>query len=124
MVFFLEKKWPRLILAACLAFATLGVFTFAELEPLRSVHFQEDNPVSGGFFIPVDFSLDCLAEGETIISKARGYSFSPVRNGALRVLTFPGIQNTGSVPAESPLSKNERTTYLYIKNTIPLKFRT
>jgi hypothetical protein len=121
MALFLEKKWPRLILAAYLTVAVMGIFTFLAVEPLRSVDFSADEPFSGGFFTPIDLPIDCLAESQTI-STARGHSFSPLRTGSLR-LVLPGAQHTGAVFVQSFLKAIEQVTYLNKKNTILLKLR-
>jgi hypothetical protein len=123
MALFSGKKWPRFILAAYLAFATMGIFTFLAVEPLRAVDFLEDEPLAGGFFTPIDYTIDCLAEGETIMGRAGGYSFSPVRNGAPRVPMFAGTQTIDSVLTQSSLGAIEKINDLNIKSTILLKLR-
>jgi hypothetical protein len=123
MALVLGRKWLRLILAAYLAVAVLGIFTFIATEPLRSIDFWGDKPVSGGFFTPIDLSIDCLAEGTTIMSKARGHSFSPLRAGALRMAAPPGAQYTGTVPVQSSFRAIETVNHRTIKNAILLKLR-
>jgi hypothetical protein len=123
MGLFSKKKWLRLVLAASLTIATMGIFTFIAVEPLRAIDFLEDRPVSGGFFMPIDYTIDCLAEGITITNKGRGYPFSPLRNGHLRILTLVGIKNTGSVLDQFSLTVIEKINHRNIKNTILLKLR-
>ena len=121
MVLFLERKWPCPILAICLTVAIMGLFTFAAAEPLRSVDSWDDAPFSGNFFTSIDITIDCLAEDETIMSRARGGSFSPLRSGALMPV---GFQNTGLVFMQSSLKKSENINRPTIKNGLPLKLRT
>ncbi|GHV57306.1 hypothetical protein AGMMS49579_22980 [Spirochaetia bacterium] len=123
MVLFLEGKWPRLILAAYLAIAIMGLFTFAAAGPLRSLDSWDNDPFSESFFTSIDLAIDCLAEGETIMSRAGRYSFSPLRTGFLRLLMLNAPQNAGSVLAQSSLKAIEKVNYLDIKNTILLKLR-
>jgi hypothetical protein len=122
MALFLEQKWPRLILAAYLACAIIGIFTFVATEPLRSADFLADAPFSGGSFTQVELPIDCLAEGQTIMSKARGHSFSPLRAGFLRFVVS-GVQNSGAVLAQPSLKVIEEVNSLTIKKSIPLKLR-
>jgi hypothetical protein len=121
MILFLRGKWPCLILAAYLAVAIMGLFTFAAAEPLRSVDLWDDEPESDVFFALIDFTIDCLAEGETVMSRARGYSFSPLRTGSLRILMLIGLQYAGFVLIQSSLKKSEKVNYLTIKNAVLLK---
>ncbi|GHU81763.1 hypothetical protein FACS189468_4980 [Spirochaetia bacterium] len=123
MVLFLEGKASRLILAAYLVFAVPGIGAFAATEPLRSIVFSGDTPISEGFFTPVELTIDYLAEGETMMNKAGGYSFSPLRTGALRILMPSGVPNTGSVPAQLCLKTAEKAHHPDIKNAAPLKLR-
>jgi hypothetical protein len=116
MAVFLERKWPRLFLAAYLALSILGIFTFMAVDPLRSIDFGEDRPVSGSFFTSIDLPIGCLAEDTTITSKARGHSFS-------MVLPF-GTPNTGIVLAQLSLRAVEKASRLTKNNVIPLKLRT
>ncbi|GHV07353.1 hypothetical protein FACS189485_17570 [Spirochaetia bacterium] len=123
MALFLERKWPCLILAACLTVAIMGLFTFAAAEPLRSVDSRDDDPFSENFFTSIDITIDCLAEGETIMSRARAYSFSPLRTGSLRILMLIGLQYAGFVLIQSSLKKSEKVNYLTMKNALLLKLR-
>jgi hypothetical protein len=123
MALFPGKKWPRLILAAYLACTTMGIFTFVAVEPLRAVDLLDDESLSGGFLTPIDYTIDCLAEDEAVMSKAGGYSLSPVRHGALRISTPAGTQAIGSVLAQSSLMAIEKVNALNIKSTILLKLR-
>jgi hypothetical protein len=122
MVLFLEGRLPRLILAAYLAFAVMGIGTFAAAGPLRFVDFWENEFFSGVFFAPID-TIDCPIEGETIMSRASGYSFSPWRTGSPRILMLSDLQNTGSVLVQSSLRAIEEANYPDIKKAIRLKLR-
>jgi hypothetical protein len=121
MVLFSGKQWPRLILAVYLTIAIMGVFTFMVVEPL-SVDVFGDGPVSDGLIMPIDHTIDCLAENVSIISKAGGSS-SLLRNGHLRILTPFGIKNTGAAFAQSSSDIIEKINYPGIKNSILLKLR-
>jgi hypothetical protein len=121
MILFLGRKWPCLILAAYLVVAIMGLFTFAAAEPLRSVDLWADEPESDVFFAPIDFTIDCLAEGETVMSRVRGYSFFPLRTGFLRILMLIGLQYAGFILIQSSLKKSEKVNYLTIKNAVLLK---
>jgi hypothetical protein len=123
MGLFLEKKWPRLILAAYLAFAVMGIFTFAATESLRSVDFWENVSASGVFVTQQDLIAESPVEGEPVIGKARGHLFSPLRNGSLRIVMPLGTRDTGSVLAQSSLRAIEKVNHLTIKNAILLKLR-
>jgi hypothetical protein len=124
MALFLEKKWPRLFLAAYLVLAVMGIFTFAEIEPLHSDDFwKAQTGESGGFFALIDHTTDCLSENVIIQGKARGYSLSSLHNGSLRILTSLGTKDAKTVFAQSFLRVIEKTNYGNIKNTILLKLR-
>jgi hypothetical protein len=120
---FLKGKWPHLILAAYLALAIMGIFTFAALEPLRSVDFWEDEFASGRSALQQDLSADTPVEGEPVIRNGRGYSFSPLRNGSLRTVMPLGARDAGSLIAQLPLKAIEKINLRSIKNTIHLKLR-
>jgi hypothetical protein len=120
MIPFSGKKWTCLVFATYLTFAILGTFTFAVTAPLCSVDFSEDEPTLEGFFTSMD---DCLAEGSTIISRARNYSFSPIRNGQFRIVMPFGMHKTGTIALFSSSKIIEKTPYPHIKNTILLKLR-
>jgi hypothetical protein len=123
MGLFLEKKWPRLILAAYLACAIMGMFTFAAVEPFRSADLWEDGITSGVSLIQHDLSADTSIEGEPVITNGRGYSFSPPRNGSPRTVMLPGTRDTGSVIAYPSLQVIEKINRLTVKNSILLKLR-
>jgi hypothetical protein len=122
MLLFPGKKRTRLILPACLVVVMMWAFTFAATDHLRVDDFGE-TPVPGGFFSPVDYTIDCLAEDGTVISKARGHSLSSLRNSSLRIVTPLGLQNIGVFCSQFPLKIIERTNCRDIKNTILLKLR-
>jgi hypothetical protein len=120
----LGKKWPCLFLAAFLIFAIMGLFTVTAAEPLRSVGLWGDESTSGGSVIQQDLGTDTPVEGEPVISNARGYSFSPLRNGGLRTFMLTGmLKNDSFVLAQSSLKAGEKAQYLNLKNTILLKLR-
>lgn len=123
MGLFLEKKWPHLILAAYLAFAIMGIFTFAAVEPLRSVDFLEGGNSSGVSITQQDLSADAPIEGEPVITNGRGHSFSSLRTGSLRTLLSLGTRDAGSVVAQTPLRVIEKINHSTIKSTILLKLR-
>jgi hypothetical protein len=114
-----EKRWPRLILTAYFSFSIIGIFTFMEMEPLRSFVFLEDRPASGASLSSADHTS--LTEGAAIISKAGEYSFSLLRNEHPRVLMPFGTKSIGPVLSQSALKAIEKANYLSIKDTIPLK---
>jgi hypothetical protein len=124
MVLFLGKKWPCLVLAAYLVVAIMGIFTFMEIEPLRSINSLEEEPISGGFLAPIDHFIDCLTEGVTITNKTGGYSFFSLRSGYMRILPLFGIKNPGGFLSGPSLRALENVQYLNMKNTILLKLRT
>ncbi|AEF82369.1 hypothetical protein [Leadbettera azotonutricia] len=119
----IKRKFPHLILAAYLAIAIIGAFSFSAIEPLREIDFWVDKPASSNFLEPIDHSINCLAEGTAIMSRARGYSFSLLRNGSLRVLMAFGLKNTGSSFFHASLAHAEKMNSLSTKYTIPLKLR-
>jgi hypothetical protein len=123
MVLFPEKKQPRLILAALLVLAMMGTFTFAEVEFFRFGDFEDNGPISGGFFSPADYTIDCLAAAGALISKARGYSFPPLRNASLRSVAALGTQNAGIALSRLSLKTIENTHRFNIKSAILLKLR-
>jgi hypothetical protein len=123
MVLFPEKKRSHLILVAILILAVTGTFTFAEVEFFRSGDFENNGPISGGFFSPSDYSIDCLAAGGALISRARGHSFSPLRNASLRSAIALGTQNAGIVLSHLSLKAIKNTNHFNIKSAILLKLR-
>jgi hypothetical protein len=123
MGLFLEGKWPRLILAAYLACAVMGIFTLGAVEPLRSADFWEDGPSSGVSVTQQDLGPESPIEGELAISKARGHLFSSLRNSSPRTVMPSGTQDAGSVLVQSSLRAIEKTNHPTIKNVILLKLR-
>jgi hypothetical protein len=117
------RKWSPLILTVYLAFMLMGIFTFAAVEPLRSVNLSEDETTSGVSVIQQNLSADTPIESEPAIGKARSYSFSPLRNGSPRTIMPMGSRDTGSVPAQVSLKAIEKINTFTIKNTIHLKLR-
>jgi hypothetical protein len=121
MMFRREKKWPRLMLAVYLIFATMGMYTFVEAAACHFDGFAEitrDN-----FFASIDQAIDCQAEASPGISRTGRYSFSPLRNGSLRITVLPETHHGGAVFFSSfkTITKINRGN---IKNSIPLKLRT
>jgi hypothetical protein len=119
MGLFFGKKRPRPVLAAYLTVSILGVFTFLAAEPLCSIDLFGGNPASCGFFTPLDYTIDCLAEGPFAMS--RGWPFSPLRNGYLRIPISLENRTTGAVSSKSSLREIEKVKYFSIKDTILLK---
>ncbi|MDR0688858.1 MAG: hypothetical protein LBG08_01125 [Spirochaetaceae bacterium] len=118
MVWFRVKKRLCLVLASALVFVIMGAFTFAAVEPFVSGDFEDRGPISEGFFSQVDYTVDCLAEGVSIMNKARGASFSPLRG----VISLE-IKNIGTALSHCSLKTIEKTNHLTIKNPILLKLR-
>jgi hypothetical protein len=118
-----KSQAPHLIPAVYLVLAVFGTFTFVTMNLLQSVDFNEDTPISGGFFTSMYHTMDCLAEGSTVISRARGHSFFPLRSGLLRIVMPQGTHKAGTAVLFSGLRIIEQTTYLPIKNNILLKLR-
>jgi hypothetical protein len=114
-----KKRWLHLILATYLAVSIMGIFTFMAIEPLCSIVFWEDRPVSGGCFTHVDYTIDCLAEGTAIPSKAKGYVYSPLR----LVMPF-GIRNSRTALPQIALKTIEKVNHINREHTIPLKLLT
>jgi hypothetical protein len=124
MALLLGKKWSRLILAAYLVLAVMGIFTFSVIEHLHSDDFwKAKTGGSGGFFALIDHTTDCLSENVIILGKARGHSFSPLQNSSLRIMMSPGAKDAKTVFSQSFLRIIEKTNYLNTKNTILLKLR-
>jgi hypothetical protein len=118
-----KSQAPHLIPAVYLVLAVFGTFTFVAMNILQSVDFNEGTPVSGGFFTSIPHTMDCLAESSTIISRARGHSFFPLRSGLARIAMPQGTHKAGTVLLFSGLKIIEQTTYLPVKNNILLKLR-
>jgi hypothetical protein len=93
------------------------------IDPFRSSDFGTDGPISEGSLSSIDYTIDCLAEGSTIIGKARNYSFSSLRNGQLRIATLPAHKAV-AIASFSAIMAIENTEYSHIKSTILLKLRT
>jgi hypothetical protein len=123
MVFFSKKTRLSRVLTAYLAFAVVGTFTFVAAEPLLEENFSVHEPVLGGFFTPVDHLMDCVVGSGAVIDRAGGYSFSPVRNGSLRIAVTLSTQNAKIAFSHLSLKTNRNTNHLNIKNTILLKLR-
>jgi hypothetical protein len=119
MGLFLGKKRHLPAVAVYLAVSILGVFTFLAVEPLRSIDLFEGEPASRGVLAPLDYTIDCLAEGPAAMS--RGWSFSPLRSGHLRIPLSLENKTTGAVSSKSSLREIEKVKYLSVKDTILLK---
>jgi hypothetical protein len=123
MVLFSGKKWPRRTLAVYLMLAIMGTFIFSMVENLDFPEMDKDQTVSGGFFTSIEYTIDWLIEDITIISKAGGHSFSPLRNGTLRMFMLFSIQTVGIFLVQLLLKKIKIDNSSILKNTIPLKLR-
>jgi hypothetical protein len=117
MVLFQAKKRPLLFLVSYLVVVTAAAFTFAALEPFASGNFEDRGPISAVFLSQVDYTIDCLAAGESIGAKIRGAFFSPLRG-----LMSSGTK-TGTAASHPFLNRIEKTSRLSIKNRILLKLR-
>jgi hypothetical protein len=118
------KKWPRLILAAYLVLAVMGIFTFAVIEPFYFDDFGKAAAgESGGFFALIDHTTDCLSETAIIQGKAKGHSSSSLHNSSLRGMMSLGAKDAQTVFSQSFLRVIEKANYLNIKNAILLKLR-
>jgi hypothetical protein len=123
MAFFSKKKRLFFILASCLALAVTGTSTFAVMEPLLSGEFSACAPISDASFTPINGFFDCVLGGGAVIDRAGERSFSPMRDGSLRVSIALGAQNGGSAFSRLSLKTIEKTNPPNIKNTILLKLR-
>ena len=105
MVLFTPGKWPGLILASYLAVAIAGSFAFAEQS-------------SSGCFNSINHTIDWLAEDTAAISKAQGYSFSPLRYDGLRIFLPMRPHNTGNSKdlEQSSLNPLNKTPHFTINN--------
>jgi hypothetical protein len=124
MALLLGKKWPRLILTVYLVPAVMGMFTFAEIEPLCSDDFWEAQTEElGGLCAVIDHVVDCLSENVIILGKARGQSPSSLYAGSLRIMMFLGAKDAQTAFSQSFLRIIEKADYFNIKNAILLKLR-
>jgi hypothetical protein len=112
------------MLAAYLAITIMGIFTFAAVEPLRSIDFGENRLILGDPFNQADRNtIDCPTEAIPVVSMAIGYSFSPLRIGPLRILLFLETQNVGFVLFQSFFKTLKKINYRTEKKSILLKLR-
>jgi hypothetical protein len=74
--------------------------------------------MSEGFFSQVDYTIDCLAEGTSTLSRARGSSCSPLRGVMLL-----GAKNSGTAFSRFLLNIIEKTNHRTTKTPILLKLR-
>jgi hypothetical protein len=89
------KKQSCLVIALILVLAISGIFAFSLSENLlniESAKLDGNKPFSNGIITPVDFNIDWLAGEAGTITKANKVSSSPLRSGALRVLTSVGLR--------------------------------
>jgi hypothetical protein len=112
MVLFGEKR-PRSALAGYLILVIMGTLVFSMANSLDSSEFRGKEAVLGGSLAPTEITVDWLAEGPAIISKADDYSSSPLRNGVLRMSAPPGMQNSGLFLVQSPLKTKKNTVSRY-----------
>jgi hypothetical protein len=117
------KFWESLlILAVYLVFATTGMYIFTEAA---AHHFDDFMEISQeNIFVSMDNAIDCQAEASPVTSRAGRYSFSPLRNGSLRITALPETHHAGTVFFDSSFKAITKTNRGNIKNNIPLKLRT
>ncbi|MDR2096309.1 MAG: hypothetical protein LBP76_12460 [Treponema sp.] len=121
MILLPEKKWPCLILAAYLALVIVGMYTLLEVQ----AHYFDDFTENGldNFFTIRDYTIDCQAEDSRVISKAGGYSSSPLGNGSQRITALSGMYHAGITFFHSAFKTIINIDYSNIKNNILLKLR-
>jgi hypothetical protein len=125
MVRLAGNKWLCLIFTAYLALAVTGTFAFSIAETFDAGFGELENNWrgSGGFLSSMDHALDWLITDSTVIGRARGFSTSPMRNGALRIFMPPGLHNDGAYSACLSVPVINKQQVPAIKNTILLKLR-
>ncbi|MDR1232535.1 MAG: hypothetical protein LBK61_14175 [Spirochaetaceae bacterium] len=123
MVVFLKAKWARFVTVAYMATAIMGTFAFALADSFPSINLGKDKLSPGGIFAPIDYAVNCLAEGNSTTGKAGRNSFSPMRNNFSRIDMLPGLQKTETLFSYELLRTIEETNRFDKKNTILLKLR-
>jgi hypothetical protein len=124
MVRVLWKRLPQLFLAAYIAVAVVGAFSFAAVDTLRSVNFEAKNPMPDKIFAsPDSYFIQYQAAGLTVITKTGGTQFSPLRMGFQRIASLSGPPNSGTSFSKSYFMLSAKIQYADLINNIPLKLR-
>jgi hypothetical protein len=123
MAFFLKQKRLCPLLAAYLVFAIMGTFIFALTESFPAMDLAGDALTPGGVFASIDYAIDCLVESGSVTGRAGRHSFSPARNGFLRITTPAELQKSETFFSRLSLRTIEETNHLNKKNDIRLKLR-
>ncbi|GHU50696.1 hypothetical protein FACS1894200_10310 [Spirochaetia bacterium] len=119
------RRWSHLIISIYLALATIGIFTFAATESLRSVDLWEDEFGTGEYRIQEKLCSGAPIEGEPVINfflKGRTFPSGHLGDGQLRTIIAWGTRDVNAVIAQVPLII-EKAKQRTIKNTILLKLR-
>jgi hypothetical protein len=124
MVLFSWKKPPHFFLAAYIAIAVMGAFSFTAVNTLRSVNFEAKNPMSDKIFASFDnYFIQCQAEESTVITKTGNTRFSPLRMGFQLIASLFGSSNSGAPFSKSPLGLSVKIQHANLKKNILLKLR-
>jgi hypothetical protein len=123
MSLFARKKLPCLIFTVYTALAVIGAFSFAAVDSLRAVDFELGEPGNRIFGSLDTYFVQSPAEEPTLVVKANGTQFSPVRVGFQRFASTFGLLNIGNAFSKSSFAANANIHYINPKNTILLKLR-
>jgi hypothetical protein len=122
MALVLEKKGVHLILAAYLAFTTMGMFTFMFVDAL-SDDFTGNILAKDAFFIPIDYQIDGLAAEVKMGGKIKDHAFLFLGYGVLRMAAPTNTLNAGADFLHTIIKSITKTMFHTIKSTILLKLR-
>ena len=116
-------KWLKSVFLVYLALAIISSFAFSTGQDFSYQKTKKDILGSGNNISSIAHTIDWLAEDTPIISKARNFSNTTLRNGLLRIFILPGIIGMALFLAKSNLKIIKNGTVLVIKNLVPLKLR-
>ena len=106
----------------CLIHAVIGSAVLSTGGSFPSIHSNVNTPATNGYFSPITYTTDWLAEDTPTVSRAR-YSNTLLRSGLLRVFVLAGITGIAIFSVKSNSKINKKRGNPEIKKSIVLKLR-
>ena len=123
MVRSLCEKQPYPIFAAILVLVVLGTFVFPGVEISRDIEMSGNRPYSNGVVVPLDHTVDWLAENTITVNRTKRVSSFSLRSNVPRVVLLYKIHSAVEYSLFSSVHTVNPNYFLNSKNTIPLKLR-
>jgi hypothetical protein len=115
------NKLSRILITVFTALTVIAGFCFAAVEPLRAVRFVAER--AGGVGGRLDGFIPSLPGEPALLTKTEELRPVSPRTGLQRVVNPCGTYGIVSIFYQFPLGTSANTSYIDLKNTVPLKLR-